>query len=90
MWKACMKRRGVCVKARQRLRDITAALAKEPHPLPPPLLPRADLYMSHIPQGLLTKNDRQSTFNLCGSDLLPLGQTLICQRLGFQPVTLLR
>ena len=49
----------------------------------------AYLYTSSIPWWLLSKKAGQSTFNLCGPDFLPLGQTLICQRLGFQPVTLL-
>ena len=49
----------------------------------------AYLYTSPIPWWLLSKKVGQSTFNLCGPDFLPLGQTLICQSLGFQPVTLL-
>lgn len=49
----------------------------------------AYLYTSSIPWWLLSKKVGQRTFNICGPDFLPLGQTLICQSLGFQRVTLL-
>lgn len=49
----------------------------------------AYLSTSSIPWWLLSKKAEQSIFNLCGPDFLALGQMLICQRFGFQPVTLL-
>lgn len=49
----------------------------------------ACLYTSSIAWWLLSKKARQRTFSLCGPGCFPLGQMLICQRVGCQPVALL-